>query len=73
MAPEMNSTALSTPSRPRALIAATSENTGRAPSLPTPSSQSKFHVGVNLPSYLSMCVYKYALSGSVVNYQVISR
>ena len=28
---------------------------------PTPSSQSKFHVGVNLPSYLSMCVYKDAL------------
>jgi hypothetical protein len=59
--PAMNSTSLTTPSRThQALLAATSPT----PSLLTPMSHSKFHVGVNLPSYLSMCVYKYALDVS---------
>jgi hypothetical protein len=61
MAPEMNSTALLTPSCPGALFAAKSKKTLATISLLALSSQSKFLVGVNLLSYLSMCVYKYAL------------
>jgi hypothetical protein len=46
-----------TPSQNRMSFALTGKNT--SPTLP---SSAKFHVGVHLPSYLSMCVYKFLLS-----------
>ena len=46
-----------TPSQNRTSVESSGQNT--SPTFPSPA---KFHVGVNLPSYLSMCTYKFLLS-----------